>query len=113
MMVIALDANSELLSATRTVTADSPSAVGVPVIAPPGASARPSGRAPSVTDQVYGPSPPSAVRVAEYSVPTVPPGRDTVVIARAVEPSVVDVFAAPPQVSVNCQYAVFPATGDS
>ena len=47
------------------VNVNSPSADGVPVIAPSVPSVRPVGRAPAVTAKVFGPAPPAAVTVSE------------------------------------------------
>ena len=75
----------EALSATCTVKLAAPAVVGVPLIVPVvELSARPAGRAPPVTDQLYGLVPPVAVSVCEYGVLTVPLGSgDVVVICRA------------------------------
>ena len=63
-----------------TVKLNVPAAVGVPEMVPSLESARPAGRLPPSTFQEMGASP-SAVRVWLYAVPTVPPGRDVVVMA--------------------------------
>jgi hypothetical protein len=68
------------LPVTRIVKAKTPGAVGVPLIMPPEDSARPSGNAPEARDHVYGVVPPVAVNVCEYAPPTLPEGRDVVVI---------------------------------
>ena len=72
----------DLEPASRTVTVndDVPGATGVPVTAPVDASRpRPDGRAPDVTDHVYGAVPPVAPSVAAYPWPTCPPGSAVVV----------------------------------
>jgi hypothetical protein len=68
-------------SVTVTMTDDEvPAVVGVPVMAPVDESMlRPAGN--PVADQVYGVVPPVAATVAEYAVPTVPPGSVVVVMA--------------------------------
>ena len=53
------------LSATRTVKLEVPTAVGVPVIAPPALSVRPAGSTPAIRDQVFPPLPPAAESVCE------------------------------------------------
>jgi hypothetical protein len=55
------------LSATRTVKEKDPAALGVPVIAPDELSVSPvgSGPEPVLSDQVYGATPPDALRFAE------------------------------------------------
>jgi hypothetical protein len=55
-----------------------PDAVGVPLMVPALLSERPPGKPLAV--QLYGGTPPVAASVAEYAVPTVPPGRVVVEI---------------------------------
>ena len=43
-------------------------------------NSRPAGKAPDVTDQVYGGVPPVAARVPEYGMPALPIGRGDVVV---------------------------------
>ncbi len=70
-----------LLSATCTVMAKNPLAVGVPLITPVAeVSDKPAGRLPAVMLQVYGAMPPLAVNVALYACPAVPEGKLVVVI---------------------------------
>jgi hypothetical protein len=56
--------------------------LGVPLIAPVIDNASPAGKVPLVNDHLYGADPPVAARVAEYAIPTVPPGSDFVEILR-------------------------------
>ena len=59
-----LVAVAELASVTCTVKVDVPLVVGVPDMTPvEGFRAKPAGRVPEETDQVYGDEPPTAVRV--------------------------------------------------
>jgi hypothetical protein len=76
---------AELESFTWIVKETVPDWVGVPFNAPLVAfSATPAGREePVATDQVYGVLPPLAVKVAEYTEPTCPPGSAVVVIDTA------------------------------
>ena len=72
-----------LVAASVTCTENDavPEVVGVPEITPVDATrARPAGRVPELTVQLYGVVPPLACSVAEYAVPVVPPGSDVVVI---------------------------------
>lgn len=58
-----------------------PLAVGVPEIIPVlAARLRPAGRLPELIDQERGDVPPAAIRVLEYAVPSVPAGRELVLI---------------------------------
>jgi hypothetical protein len=67
-----LGCGSADLSSAAAVNVAVPRAVGFPVIAPvDGFSARPAGRAPEVTENVYGGVPPVAVIDEEYCIPTV------------------------------------------
>jgi hypothetical protein len=66
-------------SITWTVKVKVLTVVGVPLIVPEGLSVRPSGRAPIVTDHVYGETPPEAVNAAEYATPAVASGSLSVV----------------------------------
>ena len=68
------------LPVTRIVKTKTPAAVAVPLITPLGDSVRPSGNPPEARDHVYGVVPPVAVNVCEYAPPTLPEGRDVVVI---------------------------------
>ena len=73
----------EFVSITCTIKLDVPVAVGVPDITPVELlRVKPFGRVP-VFDHVYGSTPPVAVRVWLYAVPSVPEGRgDEVVIVK-------------------------------
>jgi hypothetical protein len=53
---------------------ESPLTVGVPLIVPELDNARPVGRAPLVMDQVYGGTPPVALKAVEYAVKVRPCG---------------------------------------
>ena len=67
-------------SVTCTVNDTVPAVVGVPEITPvDAAKLKPAGSDPALTLQLYGAVPPLACSVAEYAVPVVPPGSDTVV----------------------------------
>ena len=67
-------------SVTCTVNETVPDVVGVPEITPVDATRlNPVGSVPALTLQLYGVVPPLACSVAEYAVPTVPPGSDVVV----------------------------------
>jgi hypothetical protein len=67
-------------SFTRTVNEELPADVGVPEMTPDDAVRfKPAGRVPAEMLQVYGIVPPVAPSVAEYALPTVPPGNDVVV----------------------------------
>ena len=55
----------ELVSVTLTVNEDVPAVVGVPPICPEALSAKPAGRVPELTDQLYGVLPPLAASKAE------------------------------------------------
>ena len=69
-------------SVTCAVMVKLPDCVGVPLRAPVEAfNVTPVGSAPTVMFQVYGVVPPEAASVAEYAVPTVPPGNELVVMA--------------------------------
>jgi hypothetical protein len=71
----------ESLSFTMKVKV--PSAVGVPEITPVEVlRERPGGSDPPATDQMYGVSPPVAIRVAEYPTPMEALGSEVVVIER-------------------------------
>jgi hypothetical protein len=67
-------------SVTCTVKLDWPALVGVPLIVPALLKLRPAGNAPDTTVHEYGVVPPVAANVAEYAVPTIPLGNETVVI---------------------------------
>jgi hypothetical protein len=72
-------------SVTLIVKLKVPAFVGVPEIIPVVAdSARPLGKAPEVTPQLYGAVPPFAVSVVEYTLPVCPEGHELVVICTAV-----------------------------
>jgi hypothetical protein len=68
-----------LASVTFTVNDDVPAAVGVPLICPAPLSVKPFGKAPALSDQVYGVAPPLAATVAEYPLPNCPLARLVVV----------------------------------
>lgn len=70
-------------SVTFTVTVEVPAVVGVPVTAQFVPRVRPAGSVPAVIEQLYGEVPPLAPIVAEYGVPTVPPGSVPVVMVTA------------------------------
>lgn len=70
-------------SVTRAVKLDVPGAVGVPEIVPVEDRLNPGGNVPLATAHVYGVVPPVAAKLAEYAVPTVPPGSEVVVIDTA------------------------------
>ena len=59
-------------STAWTVKSNVPDAVAVPEITPAALSVSPSGRAPAVTDQVYGVVPPVAANFAEYDLFSLP-----------------------------------------
>ena len=66
---------------TVTVKLKVPGVVGMPVMAPVVTfKNRPEGRMPVETLQVSVPLPPVAARGCEYAVPTMPPGREVVVM---------------------------------
>jgi len=67
-------------SATRIVKLDDPAVVGVPESVPPALRFKPFGRTPEEMLQLYGATPPVAVRVEEYEVPVVPFGSEEVVM---------------------------------
>ena len=74
-----------LASVTLTVKFEVPAVVGVPLITPVEAlRERPAGKEPVRTLQARGGTPSEAVRVAEYEAPTVPSGREAVVIVGTV-----------------------------
>src|SRR2546421_146265 len=80
----ACEAPAPAASTTWRVKLDIPAAVGVPGMAPVLAPRlSPAGSAPAVTDQVSGAVPPAAAAVCAYAVPSVPPGRDVVVMLSA------------------------------
>jgi len=63
------------LSRTSAVNTKLPAMLGLPASVPVGDSVKPGGNAAAIADQVYGASPPVAVKVREYGAPTVPAGR--------------------------------------
>jgi hypothetical protein len=63
-------------SVTCTVKLDWPAPVGVPLIVPPLLKLRPAGKVPDAIVQEYGIVPPVAARVDEYTVPTMPFGKE-------------------------------------
>jgi hypothetical protein len=65
-------------SLTRTVKFAVPGIVGVPLIAPFAASAKPEGSDPPTTFHVYGVVPPFACKTAPYEAPAVPTGNSLV-----------------------------------
>jgi hypothetical protein len=65
------------------VKLDVPVAVGVPSRSPEGLRFNPAGRLPEEIAQLYGVVPPDAENDMLYWVPTVPVGREAVVIERA------------------------------
>ena len=68
------------LSVTLTVNVKSPARVGMPVMLPTLASARPSGKDPLTWVHVSVPTPPAAPSVTAYGVVEAPPGKEFVVI---------------------------------
>jgi hypothetical protein len=68
------------LSLTLTVKAAAPAAVGVPLTVPLADNESPAGREPLISDHEYPPAPPLAERDSLNATPTVPFGRDVVVI---------------------------------
>lgn len=76
------DAEPPPESATRTVKLDVPRALGVPLITPAADKVRPAGRLPLATDQVYGATPPEALKVVEYGTNLVAVGRVVVATVR-------------------------------
>ncbi len=70
-------------SVTLTVKVELPGAVGVPEMTPAALSANPGGSEPLEMLQFSGATPPLAVNVDEYTVPTVPEATDEIVIAGA------------------------------
>jgi hypothetical protein len=70
-----------LESVACTVRLAVPAVVGVPLTTQPVPSVKPDGKAPDVIVQEYGAVPPLTPTVAEYGVPTCPPGRVPVEIA--------------------------------
>src|SRR5262245_11166559 len=84
-----------LLSVTRIVKLNEPSAVGVPLSIPPDETVSPCGNEPEDSDQVYGAIPPVAVKVCEYAAPTLAVGSvDTVVIDTGVITVRLNIFCA-------------------
>jgi hypothetical protein len=72
---------SETLNVSGVLATD---AEGVPVMAPVETfRVKPAGREPPVSDQVYGETPPVAVRVALYATPVCPLGKDEVEMTSA------------------------------
>src|SRR6266496_1475484 len=71
------------LSVTCTVTEKGPLLKGVPLIVPLALRVSPPGRAPELRDHAYGGEPPAAASTCEYAVPTIPAGRDDVVMLNA------------------------------
>jgi hypothetical protein len=65
----------ELASVTLTVNVNVPALTATPANTPPGESEKAPGKLPCVSDQVYGATPPAALSVCEYDVPTTPEGR--------------------------------------
>src|SRR5581483_8687820 len=80
-------------SSAVTVKVDVPAVVGVPLITPAGDSVSPAGRAPPLTDHVYGAVPEIAARVAEYRTPTAPAVSDAVCTRSGVHTQVSPRFA--------------------
>ena len=67
-------------SAARTVAANVPGVVGLPVSVPAASSVNPGGIVPPASDHVYEPLPPDAASAAEYAAPTAASASDAVVI---------------------------------
>jgi hypothetical protein len=74
---------AEASSVTWNVMLEVPAVVGVPPITPVADKLRPAGSVPEDTHQLYGAVPPVAASIWLYAVPTVPAGREAVVIERA------------------------------
>ena len=71
----------EFVSDTEAVKVKFPGCEVVPEIVPlTRSNAKPCGSVPPETCQLYGPTPPVAVRAAVYGVPAVPPGSEFVCI---------------------------------
>ena len=70
----------ELESFTSAVKLYCPEAVGVPLMFPLEASAKPGGKLPELTVQLYGIVPPDAINALEYPTPIAPAGRELLVI---------------------------------
>jgi hypothetical protein len=68
-------------SVTVAATVATVTAVGVPDMAPDGLPDKPAGK--PLSDQVYGMTPPVALKPAEYATPTAPAGRLVVVMVSA------------------------------
>jgi len=85
VMLRLLDAVWAVASVTWTVKGKEPAEVGVPEMLPEELSARPLGREPLPSDQLYGVVPPAAVSVALKAADTVAPGSCVVVICRVGE----------------------------
>ena len=81
--VNALVPDAPFMSTACTVNVKLPAAVGVPLRDPlEGSNEMPPGKAPVVTDHLYGGLPPEAAKTCEYDFPTWPPGNgDPVVMA--------------------------------
>jgi len=75
-------ADTDALSVSLTVKLEDPGAVGVPEMVP-AARLSPAGSAPPVIVQVYGGVPPFPLSDSEYPTPTMPTGKDEVVIVNA------------------------------
>ena len=75
------------LSVSRMVTVKVPALFGVPLMAPVAEfSVRPLGKAPLLTDQLYGSLPPAAANHCEYVAPAVPLGSGDAVTMLSGEP---------------------------
>jgi hypothetical protein len=83
---------SPVESWTCTVKVESLSAVGTPEIVPVEAKLNPAGGIPDARLQVYGLTPPLAIRVVEYALPTIPLGIVVVEIARGCNAAAIDKF---------------------
>jgi hypothetical protein len=96
-----LVADPPAVSAARKVNWTEPAADGVPLTTPLAVNDKPAGSAPLVTDQVYDPFPPVAVKFCEYATPIVPSGSELVEIdIRELLMSRLRIFVAdPPAVS--------------
>ena len=73
--------DTEALSVTLTVKLEDAAAVGVPEIVP-AERLNPAGSDPVAMDHVYGGDPPVAFSGCEYAMPTVPAGKEEVVMLK-------------------------------
>jgi hypothetical protein len=105
-MVRAAVVETEALSVTFTVTFAGPAFVGVPETTPPAERFRPAGKDPADTVQEYGGVPPDAPSDCEYAVPTVPGGREELLMLSAAGPIVSDSPAVVETEALSVTFAV-------